>query len=550
MRYQGLALSGERAPRDRRVRDRTAAPRAVDRQHDRQLRPRLARDGNARCRRSGRRPVVERLGPGDHEHPLSARRSGRPHRRAGAASPSQMGVRLSRRHLGVGAADDRRRTPVRRQPERHRLFARRGDAAASCGRSRRRAACAPRSRLAVARGAAARDASELRRVFLRSERLRLRGRRGDGPCSCGRGRSTIIRWCGSPDRRRSTRVVSTSRPRRTKKAASRPATPAARSAAAIVALDARTGDVIWKTYTIPETPRLLRVYADGTELRGPSGGAIWSAPTIDAKRGVIYAGVGNTYSGAAQPTTDAILAFDLKTGALRWSRQMAPSTPDVFGCTPGEVNCGERAGPDFDFGASPVLATLPSGRRADRRRAEIGRRLRARSRQERRAGLALSRRRRQRARRHPVGHRGRWRARLRAGRRDLQPDARRPARGRSRDRRARLVSRRRSRRSAESRAGRAAARSFPRSPRSPASSFRRPTTARSARIRRPTAGSSGRSTRTGSSRRINGLRAKGGSMNGPAPVVAGGMVYVSSGYGVFGLRPGNVLLAFATGLRV
>ena len=44
---------------------------------------------------------------------------------------------------------------------------------------------------------------------------------------------------------------------------------------------------------------------------------------------------------------------------------------------------------------------------------------------------------------------------------------------------------------------------------------------------------------------LNGVRARGGSMNGPAPVVAGGMVYVSSGYGTFGLRPGNVLLAFA-----
>jgi polyvinyl alcohol dehydrogenase (cytochrome) len=43
---------------------------------------------------------------------------------------------------------------------------------------------------------------------------------------------------------------------------------------------------------------------------------------------------------------------------------------------------------------------------------------------------------------------------------------------------------------------------------------------------------------------VNGVRAKGGSMDGPAPVVAGGMVYVSSGYGTFGLRPGNVLLAF------
>jgi hypothetical protein len=34
-------------------------------------------------------------------------------------------------------------------------------------------------------------------------------------------------------------------------------------------------------------------------------------------------------------------------------------------------------------------------------------------------------------------------------------------------------------------------------------------------------------------------------MNGPAPTVVDGMVYVSSGYGAFGLRPGNVLLAFS-----
>jgi polyvinyl alcohol dehydrogenase (cytochrome) len=43
---------------------------------------------------------------------------------------------------------------------------------------------------------------------------------------------------------------------------------------------------------------------------------------------------------------------------------------------------------------------------------------------------------------------------------------------------------------------------------------------------------------------LNGVTAKGGSMNGPGVVVAGGLVYVSSGYGAFGLRPGNVLLAF------
>jgi polyvinyl alcohol dehydrogenase (cytochrome) len=43
---------------------------------------------------------------------------------------------------------------------------------------------------------------------------------------------------------------------------------------------------------------------------------------------------------------------------------------------------------------------------------------------------------------------------------------------------------------------------------------------------------------------VNGVKAKGGSMDGPGPVVVGGMVYVNSGYGGFVGRPGNVLLAF------
>jgi polyvinyl alcohol dehydrogenase (cytochrome) len=43
---------------------------------------------------------------------------------------------------------------------------------------------------------------------------------------------------------------------------------------------------------------------------------------------------------------------------------------------------------------------------------------------------------------------------------------------------------------------------------------------------------------------VNGVPAKGASLIGPGPVVVGGMVYVNSGYGAFGGRPGNVLLAF------
>jgi polyvinyl alcohol dehydrogenase (cytochrome) len=118
---------------------------------------------------------------------------------------------------------------------------------------------------------------------------------------------------------------------------------------------------VWRAYPIPDEPKLMGKRPDGGESWGPSGGAIWSAPTIDAGRGLIYAGIGNTYSGnGSQPGTDAVVAFDLKTGAMRWAQQLHPD--DVYGCRNGEPNCGTQQGPDYDFGASPALATRPDGK--------------------------------------------------------------------------------------------------------------------------------------------------------------------------------------------
>jgi polyvinyl alcohol dehydrogenase (cytochrome) len=128
----------------------------------------------------------------------------------------------------------------------------------------------------------------------------------------------------------------------------------------IVALEAATGREVWRAYTITETPRVLGKNGNGVEAWGPAGGAIWSAPTIDRKRGALYVGVGNTYAGlATEPATNAVAAFDLKTGRMRWAKQVA--APDIFGCRAGEPNCGERPGPDFDFGSSPAL-TAAGGR--------------------------------------------------------------------------------------------------------------------------------------------------------------------------------------------
>jgi polyvinyl alcohol dehydrogenase (cytochrome) len=131
----------------------------------------------------------------------------------------------------------------------------------------------------------------------------------------------------------------------------------------VTALDADTGEVIWKSYTLPELKRRGTSTA-GAPLWGPAGAGVWAAPTVDAERGQIYVATGNGYAGPAEPTMDAVLAFDINTGALRWGFQ--PLAGDVWagGCgrqNPDNPNCPEEGGPDLDFSMSPVLATRSNG---------------------------------------------------------------------------------------------------------------------------------------------------------------------------------------------
>lgn len=127
----------------------------------------------------------------------------------------------------------------------------------------------------------------------------------------------------------------------------------------VTALDARDGAVVWRTYMAPPAQQMGKSAA-GVLVWGPSGVGIWQPPTVDAKRSVIYVATGNTYSGAAQPTGDAIVALDLATGGIKWIKQMTEG--DVFGCRAGSPNCGEKAGPDFDFGAPAMLTRSRDGR--------------------------------------------------------------------------------------------------------------------------------------------------------------------------------------------
>ncbi|RXT52356.1 PQQ-binding-like beta-propeller repeat protein [Bradyrhizobium betae] len=132
----------------------------------------------------------------------------------------------------------------------------------------------------------------------------------------------------------------------------------------VVALEAATGKAVWQAYTIPEVPHPTDKNARGTQLYGPSGAAIWSAPTIDAKRDAIYVATSNSYSNPPSAMSDAILAFDLATGKLLWKQQATPKDAFVVACfTPDRTNCPDEHGPDHDFGQSPILVTLRDGKR-------------------------------------------------------------------------------------------------------------------------------------------------------------------------------------------
>jgi len=132
----------------------------------------------------------------------------------------------------------------------------------------------------------------------------------------------------------------------------------------VVAVKAATGEKIWQTFTIPEAPKPTQKNAAGAQQSGPSGAGIWSTPTIDERVGALYVGTGDNYSDPPRDTSDAVLALDLKTGAVRWSTQLTKNDAYNNGCAiPVPGNCPETHGADYDFGQPPILVDLGSKKR-------------------------------------------------------------------------------------------------------------------------------------------------------------------------------------------
>jgi polyvinyl alcohol dehydrogenase (cytochrome) len=131
----------------------------------------------------------------------------------------------------------------------------------------------------------------------------------------------------------------------------------------LVALDAYTGKIIWKSFTVQDEPKPFKKNSSGTQMYGPAGGAIWSAPTLDVKRRVLYVGTGNSYTDIETLHTDAIMAFDMDSGKIKWVYQATAKDNFLVGCRQaGTGNCPDKGGPDYDFGSSPILRTLANGK--------------------------------------------------------------------------------------------------------------------------------------------------------------------------------------------
>ena len=139
----------------------------------------------------------------------------------------------------------------------------------------------------------------------------------------------------------------------------------------VTALDAKTGKQAWKTYIIPDPPKLTKKSAKGVRHYAPAGGAVWAAPTIDTRHHALYIGTGDAYTEPAGKTTDAVMALDMDTGKVLWSVQDTEDDAWLSGCGGGGTdnpdgiseNCPKPLGPDYDFGSSMILRTLPDGHR-------------------------------------------------------------------------------------------------------------------------------------------------------------------------------------------
>jgi polyvinyl alcohol dehydrogenase (cytochrome) len=133
--------------------------------------------------------------------------------------------------------------------------------------------------------------------------------------------------------------------------------PCCTAVGSVSALDANTGKLIWKTYSIAERPHPTQKNSRGVQQWAPAGVPVWNTPTIDARRRALYVGTGDSSTYPAPSTSDAILALQMDTGKRLWSQQIYKNDSFIVGCEGAghTENCPKVIGPDWDIPMSPML---------------------------------------------------------------------------------------------------------------------------------------------------------------------------------------------------
>jgi len=141
--------------------------------------------------------------------------------------------------------------------------------------------------------------------------------------------------------------------------------PCCTSRGSLVAIDANTGKIIWKTWVVPGEMKPYKIQSNGVVLYGPGGGGVWNSPTVDPVRQAVYVSTGDATTFPSPVTTDGVIAVDINTGRMLWSYQADEKDVFMGGCN-GAVKseaCPTPMGPDLDIGNSPILKSLPGGKR-------------------------------------------------------------------------------------------------------------------------------------------------------------------------------------------
>lgn len=133
------------------------------------------------------------------------------------------------------------------------------------------------------------------------------------------------------------------------------------SSGGIVALNAKTGALLWYHRVIPSKAIARGDKRNGKPFYGPSGAPVWCSPTIDIKRNLLYIGTGENYTLPATTTSDAIQAINMTTGKLVWNFQATEGDAWNMAC-PTILNCPGSKGRDLDFGMAPVLVSGKDGK--------------------------------------------------------------------------------------------------------------------------------------------------------------------------------------------